>query len=73
MTKSSDGIELTQFSKHDRVAKMNIRARWIDPELDPKRAGEREFLTQLGFADDLGRALLQNCERLVSLHRPILV
>ena len=50
-------LKLPQFSQNNRVPKMNIGCRRIDPEFDPQRPAEREFFAQFVFADDLRRAL----------------
>ena len=61
-------LKLAEFSKNDRMAKMNIRTRWIDTEFYAKGSAKRESFAQLNLTDDLRRARLEQYERFIRLH-----
>src|SRR5436305_12227730 len=62
-------LKLSQFSKDNRVAKVNIGAGRIDSELHAQRTSERELRPQFILANDLGRASFENRQRIVLCHQ----
>ncbi len=46
-------LKLSQLSEDDCVTEVNVSTGWIDPELYPQRAAQREFFSQFILADDL--------------------
>ena len=64
-------LKLSQFSQNNRVSKVNIRCRRVDPKLDTQRPAQRKLLPQFALIDDLRRALFQQCKSFVRLHDPV--
>src|SRR4249919_3169704 len=61
-------LELAKLPQNQCVAQVEIWAGRIDSQFDPQWSAKGEFLAQLGFADYLCAALLEERKCFVRLH-----